>query len=91
MSIEPLPDDHLRLGCYTPECTAEIVAHGVTESELLDRAEERGWSIAREVGLHFCPLAQVHGCHDCGAPTRNAIRNVASGEMTYYCDEHRPY
>jgi hypothetical protein len=90
MAIEPLPGDHLRLGCDTPECTSEIVAHGVTEGDLLDRAEERGWSIARDFGLHYCPLTQVHECHDCGAPTRESITHVATGETTYYCAAHWP-
>jgi hypothetical protein len=90
VTIEPLPADHLRLGCDTADCTAEIVAHGVTEGELLDRAKSAGWSIAPDVGLHFCPLTQVHECDVCGALAQESITHLASGETTYYCAAHWP-
>lgn len=88
MAIERLAGDHLYLRCDTPDCTFEgPTLHNVTEDELLDFAEARGWNVNREFGLHYCPLTTMHDCAVCGAPTRDSIRDAA-GVVTYYCDEH---
>jgi hypothetical protein len=89
MSIHKLPNNHLQLTCDA--CSNEIVKHGISEDELLDRAEELGWNVEREFGLHYCPLTTVYECDICGAPTRSGITDVSSGEATYYCREHWPY
>lgn len=89
MTIHRLPGDHLYLTCDTPDCTFEgPTLHGVTEDELLDFAEARGWNIERDFGLHYCPLTTTHECSVCGAPTRSSITDAATGETTYYCDDH---
>jgi hypothetical protein len=91
MTIHRLPNAHLALTCDTPGCTIEgPMRQGVTEDELLDLAEEQGWNIERELGLHYCPVTTVHDCSVCGAPTRSSITDVATGEVTYYCDKHWP-
>lgn len=63
---------------------------GVTEDELLDLAEERGWHVDREFGLHYCGVHTIHDCEVCGAPTASGVGDVATGEVTYYCAEHWP-
>jgi hypothetical protein len=88
MAIEHLPGDHLHLVCDTEGCSTGIT-HDGTEEELLAFAEESGWHI--EFGLHFCPLATMHECSVCGAGTAAGIKDVATGEWTYYCAEHWPY
>lgn len=90
MAIHPLPGDHLQLSCDNPGCPAEIIAR-VSEDELLERAEAQGWNVDRDFGLHYCPLATVHDCDVCGAPTRSSIRDASTGEVTYYCDRDWPY
>jgi hypothetical protein len=88
MAIEQLPGDHLHLVCDLPGCTFEgPTLHAASEGELLDMAEARGWSIERELGLHYCPLTTVRDCEVCGAPTRSA-RGGPGGRLTYYCAAH---
>jgi len=89
VAIERLPGDLLYLSCDTPGCPMQgPTKHGVSDEELLVAAEEAGWNIDREFGLHYCGLTTVHECEDCGAPTQNSVTDVNSGAIRYYCDEH---
>jgi hypothetical protein len=88
LAVEALPKDHLCLTCDVDGCTMSLLRHGVTEDELLVFAAERGWHL--DYGLHYCQLHTIHECSVCGAGTAQAIQDVATGEWTYYCDEHWP-
>ena len=89
MAIHRLPGDHLQMTCDTPGCTMQgPVKRGVSEEELLTAAEQAGWNVEREFGLHYCGLTTVHDCEVCGAPTRSSVRDESTGAIAYYCDEH---
>ena len=62
----------------------------MTEAELLGLAEERGWHIEREWGLHYCPLTTMHECAQCGAPTRSSVTDASTGHVAYYCERCWP-
>jgi hypothetical protein len=102
MAIRQHPNDHIELVCDLEGCTFQgPLRRGITEDELLDIADAKGWNIDREFGLHYCPLTTMHECSVCGAPTRSAVgpgvtltergEFVSSGDgATYYCREHWP-